>query len=91
MAVPKRHKTSSRRNQRRMHLYLEAPTVTLCPKCKKPVKPHNVCKNCGFYAGREVINVLGKLSKKERKSREKDIKEVAKEEKPLTMENLSQK
>jgi hypothetical protein len=48
--------------------------------------------NCGFYNGREVIDVLGKLTKKERKLREKDMKQSDKEEKsdkPLTMEGLS--
>jgi large subunit ribosomal protein L32 len=66
----------------------------LCPKCKKPVLPHTVCLNCGFYKGTEVLDVLGKLTKKEQKHRAKEMKEVEKEskqEKPLTMENLSQK
>ncbi len=37
-----------------------------------------VCKNCGYYNGKEVINVLGKLTKKEKKLREKEIKEAEK-------------
>ena len=45
-----------------------------CPKCGKPVLPHVVCKNCGTYKGVQVIDVLAKLSKKEKKQREKEIK-----------------
>ena len=54
--------------------------------------PHTVCLNCGYYKGKEVINVLEKLTKKERKIREKEMAKKEKEEKkdkPLTMENLS--
>ena len=27
-----------------------------CPKCGEVVKPHRVCKNCGTYKGKEVMN-----------------------------------
>jgi len=26
-----------------------------CPQCRKPRRPHHICPNCGYYAGREVI------------------------------------
>ena len=75
-----------------MHLFLTAPVLVKCQKCGKPVKPHIVCFNCGYYKGMEVVDVLKKLTKKERKQKEKEIaaKEKA-EEKPLTMEELSRK
>ena len=94
MAVPKRRKTSSRRDQRRMHLFLKTPALIYCPKCKKPAKPHTVCLNCGYYKEKEIIDVLGRLTKKERKKREKEIKKAGKEEKqekPLSMEDLSKR
>jgi len=84
-----------------MHIFLKPPVLTRCPKCKKPVKPHTVCWNCGYYKGEEVINVLGKLTKKERKQREKEMKakekssagkgSTGKEEGPLTFDALSKK
>ncbi|MDD5145835.1 MAG: 50S ribosomal protein L32 [Candidatus Pacebacteria bacterium] len=98
--VPKQHKTKSSRNQRRMHIFAKAPSLTICPKCGKPVLPHNVCQNCGFYKGVEILNVLEKLTKKERKQREKELKAKEKGEKgeksensgkPVTWENLSKK
>jgi len=94
MAVPKQRKTKSRRNQRRMHIFLEAPKLTPCPKCGKLVLPHTVCLNCGFYKGTEVIDVMKKLTKKEKKKKQKEIATKEKEEKKgksLTMEGLSQK
>ena len=95
MAVPKQRKTKSRRNQRRSHIHLSAPSLSVCSHCGKPLLSHTVCKNCGYYKGAEVVDVLAKLEKKERKTREKDIKEREKEEtgekKPLTMEELSRK
>jgi len=94
MGVPNKRGTKSTRNQRRMHIFVKAPSLALCPKCGKPVLPHQICQNCGYYNGREVINVLENLEKKERKKREKEIKakeKEGKEEKPLSMEELSKK
>ena len=98
MTVPKQRHTKSRRDKRRMHLYLEAPVLSLCPKCGKPVLPHLICQNCGYYKGREMIDVLKKLTKKERKKKEKELKAKEAAEKKetkkgegLTWEGLSKK
>lgn len=56
MAVPK-HKTSkSKRDMRRSHQNLEAPSVSTCPECGEPKLPHHICPNCGQYKGRQVID-----------------------------------
>lgn len=97
MGVPKQRHTKSRRNKRRMHVYLKHPVLSLCPKCKKPIRPHTICWNCGYYKGEEIIDVLGKLTKKERKKREKEMKakesqkKEKTEEKPLTWTEMSRK
>jgi large subunit ribosomal protein L32 len=97
MPVPKFRHTKSKRNRRRMHLFLERSVLSLCPKCGKPVLPHTVCKSCGYYKGAEIINVLEKLTKKERKKREKEMKAQAAEKKEtkkegaLSWEELSKK
>jgi len=94
MAIPRSKHTKSKRNKRRAHIVLEFPKLTACPKCGKPVLGHTVCKNCGFYKGREVIDVLKKLTKKEKKKREKEIaarEKSEKQSKPLSMEELSKK
>lgn len=73
MGVPKQRKTKSRRNQRRMHIFLKKPNLGPCAKCGKPVQPHRVCLNCGYYKGRLVLDVLKKLTKKEKKQKEKEL------------------
>ncbi len=94
MAVPRHKHTRSSVGQRRMHIFINPAVLTTCRKCGKPIKPHTICKYCGYYKGKEFINVLGKLTKKEKKMKEKEIKATEKEqkaEKPATMEDLSKK
>ena len=98
MAVPKQKHTKSRRDKRRANIFIKAPVLTACPKCGQSVLPHTVCLNCGYYKGAEVIDVLKKLTKKERKQKEKEIKaeEVAKKREMkkqggMSLEELSRK
>jgi len=74
-----------------MHRFLKPLVFTLCQKCGKEVLPHTVCQNCGYYKGREMINIFKKLNKKEKKKREKEISEKEKQEKTLNMKELSKK
>jgi large subunit ribosomal protein L32 len=56
VAVPKRRKSSSKRDMRRAnHDKVAAPTVVGCPNCEAPMVPHRVCGSCGFYKGRAVL------------------------------------
>jgi len=57
MAVPKRKTSKSRRDKRRTHYKLKAPTVGTCPPCGEPVLPHRACGKCGQYQGMEVVPV----------------------------------
>ncbi len=74
---------------------MKASSLTKCQKCGKPVLPHKVCLSCGFYKGREVLDVLKKLDKKERKLKEKEMQaqatESKKEKSTLGWEELSKK
>ena len=72
MGTPKQGHTKSRRNRRRWNLALNSPSLTACAHCKKLVLPHRVCVACGYYAGTEVVDTLKKLSKKERKKKERE-------------------
>ena len=53
--------------RRRSHLALKKQDLIACSQCKKMIKPHAICKYCGYYKGREVINVLAKTLKKQEK------------------------
>jgi large subunit ribosomal protein L32 len=55
MAVPKKKVSPSRRDMRRSHEALKAPTRGECPNCGELKRPHHVCAACGYYDGREVI------------------------------------
>lgn len=56
MAVPKRRKSSSRRDMRRAnHDKVTAPSIVPCPNCSAPMVPHRVCAACGFYKGKPVL------------------------------------
>ncbi|MBI4128735.1 MAG: 50S ribosomal protein L32 [Parcubacteria group bacterium] len=77
---PTQRHTKSRKNKRRAHLQLSLIRVTLCVKCGKPVLMHRACTWCGSYRGREVIDVLAKLDKKERKKKQREIQQAEREQ-----------
>ncbi|ACD95657.1 50S ribosomal protein L32 [Trichlorobacter lovleyi] len=54
MAVPKKKTSKSRKNMRRAHDFLTAPSLSVCPQCKSPKMPHRACPSCGTYKGKEV-------------------------------------
>ena len=84
--------TKSHRNNRRSQQGLDKPVSSKCDHCGQMKVPHRVCNNCGYYNGRQVLDVLAKLDKKERKKKEKEIEEASeKTGKPLDLESLSQK
>jgi large subunit ribosomal protein L32 len=58
MAVPKRKTSKAKRDSRRANTFkLTNPTTGACPQCHKPKLAHRVCKECGFYNGKKVIEV----------------------------------
>lgn len=57
MAVPKRKTSKARRDKRRSHHKLTAPSLATCPQCNEPRLPHRVCPTCGYYNGRAVLEV----------------------------------
>ena len=57
MAVPFRRTSKTKKAMRRTHLKKDAPTLTKCPNCGEPIRPHRVCVKCGNYKGNEVIAI----------------------------------
>lgn len=57
LAQPKRRWSKARTHSKRSTWKLEDPQINTCPQCREARLPHRVCKNCGFYDGKEVIKV----------------------------------
>lgn len=54
MPNPKRRHSKSRTSKRRTHDALPQVQTTRCPQCQEMKLPHQICRNCGYYDGRQV-------------------------------------
>lgn len=81
MSVPKKKQASRKKGSRRSHHSLKKVKLSNCPKCKKPLRPHFVCANCGFYKGKDILELEKKLTKKELKQKRKEDEKQKKAEK----------
>ncbi len=63
MPQPKKKMTNTRSGNRRSQIRLSEIALMTCSKCKSAVQPHVVCKICGYYDGKQVID----MDKKEKK------------------------
>jgi len=58
MAVPKKKTSKMKTRSRRASAWsLGAPSRSLCPRCSAAKLPHRVCGECGWYAGRQAIEI----------------------------------
>jgi large subunit ribosomal protein L32 len=57
VAVPKRKKSRARTNHRKSQWKGTLPTYSTCPQCHQPKLPHRVCPNCGYYRGRQAVEI----------------------------------
>jgi len=57
MAQPKRKWSKQRTGLRRSTWKLENPSIAKCSHCHEPVMPHRACSNCGYYNGKQVIEM----------------------------------
>lgn len=62
--LPKRKLSKGRRDRRRAHDALQVNNLVACSNCGSLSLPHTVCPKCGYYKGREVVEV-----EKEKKSK----------------------
>jgi large subunit ribosomal protein L32 len=101
MSVRMRH-TRAHTGNRRSHHGLSEPRLSKCSHCGELHVSHHVCKECGSYRGRIVIDVTKEVQKKKKReegkqaSREEEVKQAEEsvapgEEKPLNPEDLSKK
>ena len=58
MAVPKKKTSKAKsRSRRASNWNLSEPPRSTCPRCGTAKQPHVVCSNCGWYGGRQAIEV----------------------------------
>jgi large subunit ribosomal protein L32 len=55
MAVPKRRTSKRKKRARNTHKKAAPIVIQACPKCGAPRRPHRVCGECGYYAGRQAV------------------------------------
>jgi large subunit ribosomal protein L32 len=41
----------------RQHDKLTPPHLMNCPQCRQYKRQHHVCPHCGYYAGRQVLEI----------------------------------
>ena len=57
-AIAAQNRTSkTRKRLRRTHYKLTAPALVVCKNCGEFYVQHQVCPNCGYYAGKQVVTV----------------------------------
>ncbi len=57
MAVPQRRTSKTAKRLRRTHFKLEVTGMVACPHCGEMIHAHHVCPKCGYYGGKQVVNV----------------------------------
>ncbi len=56
MVIRMRHNRSQSK-QRRSHHALEAAPLSTCGHCGAKHRPHHMCRECGYYNGRQVMDL----------------------------------
>lgn len=57
MALPKRRTSKARVRERRAGQKARTMATVICPQCQSVKLAHHVCRVCGTYKGRQVIEV----------------------------------
>jgi len=80
MSVRMRHTKGHTRN-RRSHHALTTPRLSNCADCNALHLRHRVCETCGKYKGKQMIDVMAKVEKKNERAKAK-AKAMGKEAEP---------
>ncbi len=57
MAVPARRTSKTTKRMRRTHFKLHVSGLVTCKHCGEKIVSHRVCPKCGYYDGKQVVNV----------------------------------
>ena len=62
MAVPKKRRSKSKKRTIKANWKVKAPNLRACSNCGEFGLPHRVCMSCGFYGGKQVIQIKEKVN-----------------------------
>ncbi len=71
MVVRMRH-TRAHTANRRSHHGLKAANLSKCSNCGEAHRPHHMCLSCGFYNGRQVIDLASSKAKRDARIQAKE-------------------
>ncbi len=58
MAVPKQKRSRSRTHLKRAKIYrAKKVAISTCANCGAPKEPHRVCLSCGYYGGKQILEI----------------------------------
>lgn len=57
-----RRVSKTRKLKRRTHYKIQAPGMVVCSNCGEYKLAHRVCPVCGYYNGRQVVEIKEKKS-----------------------------
>lgn len=64
--APKRRISKQRKHLRRSSVWkLEMPGMVKCSNCGEYCLSHRVCKACGYYDGKKVLNIKEKTQQQD--------------------------
>ena len=62
MIAPKHRISKARSGHRKSQWKLAPLNLSACPQCHVLKLPHHVCAECGYYNGKQVIEIKEKKS-----------------------------
>lgn len=73
MVIRMRH-TRSHTGNRRSHHALKEATLSTCSHCGASHRPHHMCLSCGYYNGRQVMDLTAEKAKRDARIQAKQEK-----------------
>lgn len=64
--------TRSHTGNRRSHHALKAMNLSACSHCGAAHRPHHMCLNCGYYNGRQVMDLTAEKAKRDARIKAKE-------------------
>jgi large subunit ribosomal protein L32 len=69
MGLPAKRRTKQSKRERAAHFALATTSTMACGNCGRRIRSHRVCPHCGFYKGRQVLKVMGKVERRAAKKK----------------------